>query len=323
MKKELLKICLLFAFITCGNMAYAQLPNEKFGKPSNLEWEYKGWGDAIDADAIVLCKTMKVTYELTDQFGSMTENVTELNADNMQFLGNNRIDESGIIVNYETKLRTKILKSEGAKHANIDITYCDGDLAKNNNNFDEMTDLKVTVFTKNEKGKVEKKKINIADFKKDRVDDNYAVLHVVVPDVQPGSIVEYIYKIRSPRASFIYDWVFQEDIPTLRSKCELEIPAFLKFNMNVPINNLIKSNVEAGMITYDQNRSDLKAAKRCRTNHYTIVGDNILPEGQPLKQNQGGDNTKEQIKIANFTSQITEREQPAYLPNGVTHLKIQ
>ena len=147
-------------------------------------------------------------------------------------------------MNYEIKLRTKILKSEGAKHANIDITYCDGDLAKNNNNFDEMTDLKVTVFTKNEKGKVEKKKINIADFKKDRVDDNYAVLHVVVPDVQPGSIVEYIYKIRSPRASFIYDWVFQEDIPTLRSKCELEIPAFLKFNMNVPINKLIKSNVD-------------------------------------------------------------------------------
>jgi hypothetical protein len=252
----------------------------------------------------------------------MTENVTELNTDNMQFLGNNRIDESGIIVNYEVKLRTKILKAEGAKHANIDITYCDGDLAKNNNNFDEMTDLKVTIFTKNEKGKVEKKKINTADFKKDRIDDNYVVLHVVVPDVQPGSIIEYNYKIRSPRASFIYDWVFQEDIPTLRSKCDIEIPAFLKFNMNVPINNLIKSKVEAGMITYDTNRADLKAAKRCRTNHYTIIGDNILPEGQPLKHNQGSNDAKEQIKIANFTSQITEREQPVYLPKGVTHLKI-
>ena len=243
--------------------------------------------------------------------------------ENMQFLGNNRIDESGIIVNYEVKLRTKILKQEGAKHANIDITYCDGDLAKNNNNFDEMTDLKVTIFTKNEKGKVEKKKINTSNFVKERVDDNYMVLHVVVPDVQPGSIIEYSYKIRSPRASFLYDWVFQESIPTLRSKCDIEIPAFLKFNMNVPINKLIKSNVEAGMLTYDQNRSDMKAAKRCRTNHYTIVGDNILPEGQSLKHNQGGDDTKEQIKIANFTSQITEREQPVYLPNGITHLKIQ
>ena len=322
MKKVLGKICLLFALAACGSIAYAQLPNEKFGKPSNLEWEYKGWGDAIDADAIVLCKTMNVTYELTDQFGSLTENVTELNMDNMQFLGNNRIDESGIIVNYEVKLRTKILKPEGAKHADIDITYSEGDIEKDNNSFDEITDLKVRVFSKNEKGKVEKRNINTANFVKERVNDTYVVLHVVVPDVQPGSIIEYSYKIRSPRASFLYDWAFQESIPTLHSKCELEIPAFLKFNMNVPINNLIKSNVEAGMLTYDQNRSDMKAAKRCRTNHYTIVGDNILPEGQPLKHNQGGDDTKEQIKIANFTSQITEREQPAYLPNGVTHLKI-
>ena len=117
------KLFLLVAFFACGSLANAQLPNEKFGKPSNLEWEYVGWGDATDADAIILCKTMKVSYELTDQFGSMTENVTELNTDNMQFLGNNRIDESGIIVNYETKLRTKILKPEGAKHANIDITF--------------------------------------------------------------------------------------------------------------------------------------------------------------------------------------------------------
>lgn len=322
MKKTLLRTCLFVAFVAYGSIANAQLPNEKFGKPSDLEWEYKGWGDAIDADAIILCKNMKVTYELTDQFGSMTENVTELNMENMQFLGNNRIDESGIIVNYEVKLRTKIMKQEGAKHANIDITYNEGNLEKNNNSFDEMSDLKVLVFTKNEKGKVEKKKINTGNFVKERVDDNYVVLHVVVPDVQPGSIIEYSYKIRSPRASFLYDWVFQESIPTLHSKCDIEIPAFLKFNMNVPINKLIKSNVEAGTLIYDQNRSDMKAAKRCRTNHYTIVGDNILPEGQPLKHNQGDDDTKEQIKIANFTSQITEREQPAYLPDGVTHLKI-
>ena len=41
----------LLAFVT---MANAQLPNEKFGKPSKLEWEFVGWGDAVDADAIIL-----------------------------------------------------------------------------------------------------------------------------------------------------------------------------------------------------------------------------------------------------------------------------
>ena len=52
MKTSLRKLGLLFAFVACGSIAMAQLPNEKFGKPSNLEWDYKGWGDAIDADAI-------------------------------------------------------------------------------------------------------------------------------------------------------------------------------------------------------------------------------------------------------------------------------
>ena len=45
---------LLVAFIICGASAKAQLPNEKFGKPSNLEWDFVGWGDALDADAIIL-----------------------------------------------------------------------------------------------------------------------------------------------------------------------------------------------------------------------------------------------------------------------------
>lgn len=322
MKTSLRKLGLLFVFVACGSIAMAQLPNEKFGKPSNLEWDYKGWGDAIDADAIILCKSMKVTYELTDQFGSMTENVTELNMDNMQFLGNNRIDESGILVNYDCKLRTKIMKPEGAKHANIDIIYYDGSLTESST-FDELKELKVRVFTKNEKGKVEKKNINTDNFVKESINDKYKVIHVVVPDVQPGSIVEYQYKIVSPRASFLYDWSFQECIPTVRSKCDIEIPAFLKFDMNVPINKLVKSNVVAGSLAYDQNRADLKAAKRCRTNHYTIVGDYILPEGLAIKHNQGAGKEKAEMKVANFTSKINNKELPVYMPDGATHLKIQ
>ena len=61
------RILFFLAFFAYGNMAFAQLPNEKFGKPSNLEWDFAGWGDAIDDDAVILCKTMKVTYQLSSQ----------------------------------------------------------------------------------------------------------------------------------------------------------------------------------------------------------------------------------------------------------------
>ena len=296
------------AFIACGAMANAQLPNEKFGKPSKLEWDFNGWGDAVNADAIILCKTMKVTYQLSDQVFNANQSDPDLSTDNLMDYGKNQIDYNNILVKYEVRLRTKILKPEGAGHANIDITYYNGDNYKIANN-DDLKDLKIKVFTKNEKGKVEKRSVDTGAFVSERVDDNYSVLHVVVPDVQPGSIIEYQYTIVSTRPAFLYDWVFQESIPTVHSLCDIDVPAILQFNMNTPINKLIKSGVEVGQLAYDTNRPDLKKGKTCPTNHYKIVGDYILPDDE---------------EIANFTSKIATPNVtlPAYMPEGSTHLRV-
>ena len=301
------KLLLLVAFFAFVSMTEAQLPNEKFGKPSSMEWEFNGWGDAVNADAIILCKTMTATYQLSDQVFSNTQG-SDFGFDNLQDFSKNEIDDSSILVNYEFRLRTKILKPDGAKHANIDITYYDPDNNKNVS-FDELSDFKVRVFTKNEKGKVEKKNVNTTSFVKERVDANYVVVHVVVPDVQAGSIIEYQYNITSPRPTYLYDWVFQDCIPTVRSKCDIEIPAFLQFKMNAPINKLIKSSVEVGHIAYDTNRTDMKKGKSCATNHYKIVGDYILPTDE---------------KIAIFTSQILTPKvtPPVEMPQGSTHLIV-
>ena len=188
--------------------------------------------------------------------------------------------------------------------------------------------MKVTVFTKNEKGKVEKKNINTKSFVKERIDDHYMVMHIAVPDVQAGSIIEYQYNITSTRPAFLYDWVFQECIPTVRSKCDIDIPAFLQFKMNAPIHKLIKSSVEVGHLAYDTNRADLKRGKSCPTNHYIITGDYILPESEVLDDNQEKvDNKKEasDAKVANFTSEIIAPKvtPPAMMPEGRTHLKLQ
>ena len=309
MNYSCLKLFIFAAFLAFGSTANAQLPNEKFGKPSSMEWEFNGWGEATNADAIILCKTMKATYQLSDQVSNFNQS-SDISSDNLGDFSKNQIDDSNILVKYEVRLRTKILKPEGAGHANIDITYFDPESNKKLI-FDDLSDLKIKVFTKNEKGKVVKRNINTDGFQKERVDDNYMVLHVIVPDVQPGSIVEYQYNITSTRPAFLYDWVFQECIPTLRSKCDIEIPAFLQFNMNAPIDKLIKANVEVGHLAYDTNRSDMKRGKTCTTNHYTIVGDYIFPEHQSPK-------------IGAFTSQIATPNisRPAYLPEGRTHLKV-
>ena len=298
------------AFLAFVNTANAQLPNEKFGKPSSQEWEFSGWGDGFDADAVILCKTMKATYQISDQVANFNRNSSDVSSDNISDFGKNQIDEGNILIKYEFRLRTKILKPEGSKHANIDITYFS---PENENVFDELTDLKVRVFSKNEKGKVERKNVNTASFVSERVDDNYIVVHIAVPEVQAGSIIEYQYNITSPRPVFLYDWVFQDCIPTVRSKFDIDIPAFLQFNMNVPINQLIKTAVKEGRLTYDTNRPDLKKGKSFPTNHYTVVGDFIFPADQAPEV------------IAPFTGKINMPDVtlPAYMPEGRTHLKIQ
>jgi hypothetical protein len=304
-----MKLLLIIAFFAFVNTANAQLPNEKFGKPSSQEWEFSGWGDGFDADAVILCKTMKATYQISDQVANFNRNSSDVSSDNISDFGKNQIDEGNILIKYEFRLRTKILKPEGSKHANIDITYFS---PENENVFDELTDLKVRVFSKNEKGKVERKNVNTASFVSERVDDNYIVVHIAVPEVQAGSIIEYQYNITSPRPVFLYDWVFQDCIPTVRSKFDIDIPAFLQFNMNVPINQLIKTAVKEGRLTYDTNRPDLKKGKSFPTNHYTVVGDFIFPADQAPEV------------IAPFTGKINMPDVtlPAYMPEGRTHLKI-
>lgn len=302
------RLSLLLAFAACAAMAGAQLPNEKFGKPSAMEWDFIGWGEASKADAVILCKTMKATYQLSDQVANYNQSDADIGSDNLTDFGKNYIDEGNILVKYEFRLRTKILKPEGAGHANIDITYFNAD-DENFYNSDALTDMKIRVFTKNEKGKVEKRSVSTGSFVRERVDANYMVLHVVVPDVQAGSIVEYQYNITSTRPTFIYDWTFRETVPTVHSKCDIEIPAFLQFNMNVPVSSLIKSGVEAGRLAYDSNRPDMKKGKSCATNHYTISGDYILPDDE---------------SIAPLTSRIATPHVavPAYMPQGATHLKV-
>ncbi len=319
------RLFVVAAMVACTQLTCAQLPNEKFGKPSKLEWEYAGWGDATGADAIILCKSMKATYQLSEQVFSNNQ-ASDISLDNLQDFSKNDIDDSNILVKYEVRLRIKVLKAAGARHANIDITYYNADDEKVYNG-DELSDLKVRVFTRNEKGKVKKTSLDTRSFAEERIDANYVVRHVVVPDVTPGSIVEYEYEITSARPAFLYDWVFQDAIPCVRSKCDIEIPAFLQFQMNVPINKLVKSGVEAGRLAYDTNRTDMKRGKTCVTNHYLIEGDYILPEGHALTHNRhdaNGNSEAVQEKIATLTSRITTPgvTPPAAMPVGQTHLSV-
>ncbi len=51
-----------------------------------------------------------------------------------------------------------------------------------------------------------------------------------VPGVEPGSLVEYRYRIRVPTRSFWHSWTFQEDVPVLKSRFVMLAPGDWEVN---------------------------------------------------------------------------------------------
>lgn len=324
MKKIFALLCACVLLMMTG-MAEAQNPNLKWGKPSQTEWSLQAWGEAPDAEAVVLCKVMNVTYTLSEQFQSYNQTgVPELSLSNIRDLGSN--DNQTISMNYEVKMRTKILKPQGAHCANIDIVYFN--MEDDKRMFDGLGRLKVWVFTQDAKGKAKRRDVKESSFTDERLDKNYVVRHIVVPDVQPGDIVEYQYEVSSTRVSYLYDWTFQEDVPVLYAKCEMDIPAFLQFNMSTPKHPFIKASVEASTIMMEQSGADMQAPKRCPSNHYVIEGHDILPKGLDLqRQNPDVEAAKIESKPAEFLRALAVLKnqniaKPAPMPAGKSHLMI-
>ena len=105
-------VVILFGLFVCPSVQ-AQLPNEKFGKPSNREWDFVAWGEAPDAKAVVLYKSMEVTYKLSSGFSAYSDAHQDLSTSSIASMGMNTLDFAGTTATYVCKLRTKILK-EGA-----------------------------------------------------------------------------------------------------------------------------------------------------------------------------------------------------------------
>lgn len=275
-----MKYYLFFACLFLISLGHAQNPNTKWGKPSQMEWDLQAWGEAPNAEAVVLNRTMDVTYEITSQFMPYSNMNTELSLSSIASLGTN--DNNFLSVTYENKLRIKILKDSGAGYANLDILYLDD--ANNPKLVDELARVKVTVFSKNGKGKVARRMVKNETFKNNRINDHYSALQVRIPDVKAGDIIEYQYTVTSTRVTFLYDCSFQEEIPVLYAKCDMDIPALLQFDMKVPIHPFIKSKVVQGVVRATQATADMQAPRSYPSNHYIIEGHDILPKSLDLQR---------------------------------------
>ena len=256
---------LLGLIIMLLSVSAVNAQNAKFGKPTAEEWELNSVSFAPDADAVVLYKSVDVSYNVSSAFtASGSSGDGSLDDAGYANMGTNKfVSPEGTTMLYDVKLRVKVLKDSGAQYTALDIISMNEE--DDMNMRDEYYEMSVVVLS-NVGGKVKKKRISGANITDERVDKHYTIRHVRIPDVKAGDIVEYQYKLFSSRISYIFDTQLQESIPVMYSKCRLEIPYILQFNVNKPEIPNVRASVQLGQILIKSSNNDLQAPRKVATN---------------------------------------------------------
>lgn len=136
--------------------------------------------------------------------------------------------------------KIKFFNKQGIEHADVTINL------QNHNSVKESV-KKIRGITHNKTTTTSLTKNNIYTTK---LSDRRSEVTFTLPDIQEGSIIEYVYTIRSPFKFNFTGWSFQHEIPTLESVFIAEIPGSYVYNRKL-----------IGYQMMTKNESDVK--KRC------------------------------------------------------------
>lgn len=255
--------------------------NMKFGKPTKEEMEMATYEADPQADAVVLCRLTNINYT---------------------------VQASGYLVDYQEKVRIKVLKPAGARHASVTIPYyilgkdraglkasktslramsfsmgsvnsstfegAGGSLIDNfegSYSNESVEDLKATAYNM-VNGKLVRSRLKDKDIVKEKTGDDMWQARFTVPDVREGTVIEYEYSIHSELFYRLRDWYAQCDIPVVYACLDMEIPSYLIFNIEEQGIQRLVCRCVTGSLTYKLESDPLARPVTIGTNHYICVG---------------------------------------------------
>ncbi len=193
---------IFFFFLFVSTLLSGQKDPMKWGKISQAEVDLNIVEFDSSASAVVLCDYGKI-------------NVTR---------------GGGVIIRRHTRI--KILKEDGKDYANVLIPfYHKGGSEQITTNHAQTINII--------NGKPEMTKVGKKDFFKVKRNEAWSELRFTFPEVQVGSIIEYSYTTASENYTNLESWIFQNDIPTIKSQVFANIGAGLNYNIMFQGRNLI------------------------------------------------------------------------------------
>jgi hypothetical protein len=195
MKKLLLTLIILILFSAIMN---SQVVSRDFGVVSMDEINMQRYDKDPSADAVVL-------FDLGD---TRFIDARDYNYD----------------VQFTRVKRIKIFKQAGVKYAEIEIPFY----------ISEKGDAEVVniieAFSYNlENGQVNRSSVDPSTIYTEKINDRWSQKKFVIPNVKPGSVIEYRFVLQSPFHFNLPSWRFQDFIPTMYSRYIARIIPFYSY----------------------------------------------------------------------------------------------
>lgn len=129
----------------------------------------------------------------------------------------------GFKVVFEKETRIKIFTEAGLKWAEVKIPiYHEGMV------YEGVTDLEACTYNVTN-GIFKATPFNPADMHEEKINEFWSAKKFALPDVKPGSIIQYRYKIISEYKFNLRSWEFQSRIPTVYSEYEVSMIPFYEY----------------------------------------------------------------------------------------------
>ncbi|MCZ8230390.1 DUF3857 domain-containing protein [Flavobacterium sp.] len=135
--------------------------------------------------------------------------------------------DQGFTMLTEVTTRIKIYKKEGYEWANKKIDFYSVSNSKEVVSFSDAITYNLV------NGKVEKAKLKSDGIFEEKVNKYWSSKKITMPNVSVGSIIEYTYRVKSPRIAELTDWAFQASIPVNYSEFKTYVPEYFVYNTNM------------------------------------------------------------------------------------------
>ncbi|MDL2224378.1 DUF3857 domain-containing protein [Bacteroidales bacterium OttesenSCG-928-M06] len=131
--------------------------------------------------------------------------------------------ETSFSLHMYKKSRIKIFNEEGIKYATIKIPYY-----TQGNKTEKIQNLKAITYNY-ENGELIQTPLDLNQVYEEGMTYNWKRIVFTMPDIKPGSIIEFEYTVISPFLIHLREWEFQHNIPVLYSGFEFRVTPFYEY----------------------------------------------------------------------------------------------